>query len=125
IAGSQTTTLETRVVGPGTISFWWQVSSESGDDELLFFVGSSERAAISGEVGWEWRTFAITSSGTNILQCRYVKDSDTVVGLQGRGWGEEVRYIANSVRTPPVIIIDPTARTVVAGSNLTFAVTAF
>ncbi|HTD65778.1 MAG TPA: polysaccharide lyase family 7 protein, partial [Candidatus Limnocylindria bacterium] len=42
IGHSKTTSMQTTVQGPGTVSFWWKVSSQPSDDRLLFYVGSSE-----------------------------------------------------------------------------------
>lgn len=117
--------MQASVVGPGTVSFWWKVSSEDGDDELFFYTGSSgssERAVISGEVDWQWRTFTL-SSGNHILRWTYSKNSSGFAG-QDRAWVDEVIYIPNSVPTAPIIVIHPTNRTVVAGSNVTFTVAA-
>jgi hypothetical protein len=50
IATDQNTRIETRVNGPGTISFWWKVSSEPVNDQLRFYIGDAEQTRISGEV---------------------------------------------------------------------------
>jgi hypothetical protein len=36
---STTTFLQTTVAGPGTVSFWWKVSSEPTNDPVLFHIG--------------------------------------------------------------------------------------
>src|SRR5947207_2252856 len=34
--------LRTKVTGPGTVSFWWKVSGETNRDTLRFYVSDSE-----------------------------------------------------------------------------------
>ena len=47
-ANNGETWLQTTVVGPGTISFWWQAYSEPDRDWLEFYVGSTLQARICG-----------------------------------------------------------------------------
>ena len=47
IAHSQTSSVQTSVTGAGTISFWWNVSSQSGGDYLRFHLDGIEQAAPS------------------------------------------------------------------------------
>ena len=42
--------MQTTINGPGTIIFWWKVSSEINNDLLRFTIGGSEQARISGVV---------------------------------------------------------------------------
>src|SRR6185503_9232079 len=51
--------LQTGVNGPGTLSFWWKVSSETNYDALRFYVNGVELARISGEVDWQQRTVTL------------------------------------------------------------------
>lgn len=65
--------IETTVTGPGTVSFWWRVSSEPGYDYLRFFIGGALQEQISGEVAWTNRTFSVPA-GTQVLRFQYSKD---------------------------------------------------
>ena len=38
--------------GPGTLSFWWKVSSELDSDRLRFYLDGTEQWRISGETDW-------------------------------------------------------------------------
>ena len=38
ISASQETWIQTTVTGPGPLSFWWKVSSESCCDDLEFYI---------------------------------------------------------------------------------------
>ena len=90
-AASQDSWMETTVTGPGTVSFWWKVSSQSGGDFLRFLVDGVEIPAIpgiSGEVDWTQVTQAI-SAGSHALRWRYVKNASTVAGSD-TGWLDQV-----------------------------------
>src|SRR4030095_6968582 len=54
-------TLHTYVTGPGTVTFWWKVSSETNIDTFRFYVGGTALAEITGSVGWAHRAFAVAS----------------------------------------------------------------
>ena len=83
IGHSQASYMQTTVTGPGTVSFWWRVSSESSYDWLRFFIGDVEKDAISGSVDWQQKRYVIPS-GNHTLTWRYTKDysceSDTDCG---------------------------------------------
>ena len=50
IADSEESWMQTSVQGEGTVTFWWKVSSESGYDELEFYLDDVRQHYISGEV---------------------------------------------------------------------------
>jgi len=93
ISNSSSTSLETTVTGPGTLTFWWSVSSEEYFDFLSFYIGYQTPyvARISGEVGWEQETFPI-SAGSHPLLWIYSKDPDVSVG-EDAGWLSEVSFV--------------------------------
>ena len=90
IADSQTTSFQTTLTGPGTISFWWKVSSQTNSDVLIFLIGSSEQARVSGEVEWQQRSFAV-ASGSQTLKWTYSKNGSTSLGSD-RGWVDQVQF---------------------------------
>jgi hypothetical protein len=91
ISDDEYTILQTTVVGPGTISFWWKVSSEVGWDWLHFFIDSSlADPGLSGEVNWTFRSFAIPA-GAHTLSWQYSKDDSFTIG-QDRGWVDQIVY---------------------------------
>ncbi len=76
ILSNQQSWIETTVIGPGTVSFWWYVISEENADFLEFYIDGQLQDAISGlPAFWEYRSYAITN-GTHTLRWRYVKDAD-------------------------------------------------
>jgi sugar lactone lactonase YvrE len=99
ITNSMYTELQTLVTGPGTLTFWWKVSSEEFFDFLSFYIGSDTNyaARISGEVDWEQETFAI-GPGTQPLSWIYAKDPDISVG-QDAGWLDQVSFVPTSPQT--------------------------
>jgi Viral BACON domain len=84
-------TLQTSVIGPGTISFWWKVSSEPNKDGLKFFINGAQQVRITGEVDWKWQTYNL-ASGSQILKWTYSKDASGAAGWD-RGWVDQVQFI--------------------------------
>jgi hypothetical protein len=93
ITNSTYSELQTTVTGPGTLTFWWMVSSEEFFDVLSFYIGTGTNyaARISGEVDWEQETFLI-GPGSQTLSWIYAKDPDISLGLDA-GWLDQVRFI--------------------------------
>jgi len=118
ISNSMYSTLQTVVTGPGTLTFWWQVSSEEFFDFLSFYIdsGTNYSARISGEVGWEQEAFPIPS-GTHSLRWVYAKDPDIRVG-EDAGWVSEVAFIPAAVKLGiPSILPDGTLQFGAYASN--------
>src|SRR5262249_48207454 len=65
INGSQVSWIQTTVTGPGTLSFWWRVSSESNQDFLEFSIDGNLMKAISGTspaaTVWQYGLYTIDS----------------------------------------------------------------
>ncbi len=118
IGDGATTSMETTVAGPGSVSFWWKVDSQPNDDYLIFYVGSSEQARISGLVDWQPGSFTVPS-GTQVLRWTYSKGG-ALAASSDRGWVDEVRFGPQ----PVTITAHPTNRVVDAGTTVTFNVTA-
>lgn len=121
ITNNQQSMLQTTVVGPGKVTFWWKVSSEEGFDLLKFTLdpdGRTNFAAISGEVDWELETFSIPA-GSHTLYWIYSKDASVSDG-QDAGWVDQVLFTPD----PIVITQQPVSQSVVLGTNVTFSVQA-
>jgi hypothetical protein len=99
ITNSMDTELQTLVTGPGTLTFWWKVSSEEFFDFLSFYIGSDTNyaARISGEVDWQQQTFVI-GPGTQTVSWIYAKDPDISVG-QDAGWLDQVSFVPSLPQT--------------------------
>jgi len=105
IANDQETWMEITVEGPGTISFYWRVSSESGYDFLQFYIGSSVQASISGNVGWEQKSFSV-ARGSQTLRWSYSKDSIVSAGSDC-GWVDNVVYSCGDCKDELVLFFGP------------------
>ena len=90
ITDNQQTFVETTVDGPGTLTFWWKVSSESGYDYLSFLSDGLVINSISGEQTWQKKTNFVPV-GTHTLRWRYSKDG-TVRAGSDRGWLDQVSF---------------------------------
>ena len=92
ITNSQESWMQTSVAGPGMLSFWWKVSSESGWDYLEFWIDGVLTNAVSGEADWQQQTYAL-ASGVHVLRWRYAKDASAIAGSD-RGWVDLVAWSA-------------------------------
>jgi hypothetical protein len=88
---SQSTWLQTTVVGPGTLSFYWKVSSEPDYDFLEVYVDNMlQPGSISGEVDWRHQTLSIPA-GSHIVKWLYNKDVSVSQGSDC-GWVDKVTF---------------------------------
>jgi alpha-tubulin suppressor-like RCC1 family protein len=113
ITNSEQSILQTTVTGPGTLMFWWKVSSEADYDFLNVYLDNSNAAAVSGEVDWQQRSLLIPS-GAHTLKWIYAKDISVSAG-QDAGWLDQVAFMP-----APLITQQPQSQTAWMGSNATF-----
>jgi uncharacterized repeat protein (TIGR02543 family) len=99
ITHSQSSSLETTIVGPGTMTFWWKVSSETNYDFLRLFLNGVEQtgslARISGTVDWIQKTVTIPT-GSNVVRWSYTKDSSESLGFD-TAWVDQVVFTPAAV----------------------------
>jgi len=107
ITHSQSSRLQTSVTGPGTVSFWWKASSEPIGDKLSFYVDSSLKDEISGEVDWEENEFEVTS-GQHVLKWVYSKDTADSKG-NDCGWVDQITYVPGGVTLSYISVSGPTS----------------
>src|SRR6185436_7920636 len=122
ITNSDSTTLETIVTGPGTIRFWWKVSSQTNADILFFSVNGSVWAQISGVVDWQQLAFNVPA-GQVTLRWIYTKDATGSSGLD-HGWIDEVDFAPTTGPSVPMIVLEPIGRDVDPGDDVTLAIEA-
>ena len=89
ISDGQSSWIQTIVTGPGTVSFYWKVSSEYSD-RLKFYADDVEQGTISGNVDWQQETYIIPPGG-HLLKWSYGKDSSVQSGSDS-GWIDRVVY---------------------------------
>nr|NIM14529.1 hypothetical protein [Candidatus Aminicenantes bacterium]NIM81267.1 hypothetical protein [Candidatus Aminicenantes bacterium]NIN20666.1 hypothetical protein [Candidatus Aminicenantes bacterium]NIN44445.1 hypothetical protein [Candidatus Aminicenantes bacterium]NIN87264.1 hypothetical protein [Candidatus Aminicenantes bacterium] len=104
IGNSQSTYIKTTIIGPGQLSFWWNVSSESYYDYLSFYIDDKLESSISGLTSWEQRSYPIPA-GTHTLKWVYEKDSSFSYGSDC-GWVDKVEFTAS-----PEIVLNRTQLT--------------
>ncbi len=107
--------LETQVIGPGVLAYWWKVSSETNWDMLEIRLDGEVREAISGEVDWNRRTLEIPA-GEHSVRWRYAKDASLSAGLD-HAWLDEVVFVPRGV--VPSIVTQPESREVPAKTPVT------
>ena len=113
--------MQTTVTGPGTLTFWWRVSSETNYDYLRFLIDDvTQSGGISGTVAWQQKTYSI-ATGTHVLLWRYSKDGSVSTGSDC-GWVDQIGWTASGAS----LAIAPTATNVpaTASSGRQIAVTA-
>lgn len=107
ISNSQVSWMETTVVGPGAIRFWWKVSSEPCCDSLMFSEDGTNHGSIRGEVGWQKSALAVPV-GSHTLRWTYSTDGSVLTG-NNAGWVDEITFEAGSSIdvTPPATTAVP------------------
>jgi M6 family metalloprotease-like protein len=120
IGHNQQSRVQTLVSGPGTVTFWWKVSSQATADVLRFSLGGVELAAISGEVEWQQRQFDVPP-GYQALEWVYAKDASLADGTD-KAWLDSVTFTA--IPMPPVILTQPQDVAVLRGSPVSLSVSA-
>jgi len=90
ISHGEISTLESTLIGPGALSFWWKVSSETNYD-FLVFESPLVTNRISGEVDWQAKTVAIPPR-EQMVRWRYTKDGNVAGGMDA-GWLAHVTFI--------------------------------
>jgi hypothetical protein len=116
----QQSILQTTVVGPVTLTFWWQAVSLSNPDSLVFSVNGIVQSSISGISPWQIQTNYI-GSGTNVLQWAY-NETDSQTSARAAGWVDQVAVALGG--KPPFITLTPSAQVVLVGSNATLSAAA-
>jgi hypothetical protein len=116
IGSDQVSWMCTKIYGPGTLSFYWKVSSESDGDDLQFFIDGELQNRISETVDWHQMTYTISGSGLHTLEWRYIKDDRSSEGVDN-GW-VCVDLVQWSGGTQPTIV-DPLAKALDTSLNLT------
>jgi alpha-tubulin suppressor-like RCC1 family protein len=116
VLSSQTSTLQTTVNGPGTLTFWW--TNPSLDNGLSFNVnGVTLTYIIAYTSTWQQQTLYL-GSGSQTLQ--WVYSVFYSPGDSYHGYVDQVSYTAGA--TAPLITSQPTGQSPVPGFNATFTV---
>ena len=111
----RTSTLQTTVNGPGTLSFWW--SNPSIYNSLSLSNGGTLLSSIILYPSWQRQTFYL-GSGSQTLKWVYMSSSpgDFIY----RGYVDQVSYTEGA--TAPLITAQPSGQSQLPGLNATFTV---
>lgn len=113
-SSGQSSTLQTTVTGPGTLSFWAQVVSDNSPTLSLKIDGVTQTNIFYFPFGWFPYTFWL-GSGSHTLQWVLSVSGSAV---NSAAYVDEVAYTAGA--SAPVITTQPQSRSQVAGLNSTF-----
>ena len=83
ITHSQSTWMQTTVSGPGTLSFWYKVSSESVCDKLIFYIDGTNRLTKSGTSISSWQQFTCVVSNNTQHVCKWTYSKDGSISSGG------------------------------------------
>ena len=112
------TWMETTVIGPGGLSFWWKVSCLTNSNTLRLNLNGVEQSyRISGEVDWQPQ-FYFLGSGANTFRWRFVRNNYST-NFTDAGWVDQVTFTPGDIA--PTILSQPSDRTVLQGTNVTLA----
>lgn len=71
--------IQYELIAADSISFWFEVSSESGYDYLRFYIDNEMMGSWSGAIGWERAAYTVTE-GVHTFKWSYSKDGSVVMG---------------------------------------------
>ncbi len=116
--------IEGTIMGPGTLSFWWKVSSETNADYLTFTLNWNNftKQSISGEVDWTLVTVTLPE-GPNTVLWEYNKNGANSAGMDA-AWVDQFTFTPSGGPTAPSIQTQPQSQTVNPGANVQFTVVA-
>ena len=120
ISNSQIATVQTTLAGPGVLTYWWKVSSQTNRDLLFVTLNGSTQAVVSGQVDWQSRA-SYPGSGAQVFQWSYAKDTNGISG-QDAAWLDQVTWVPGAVG--PSITTQPANISAGIGMNPVFSVTA-
>jgi hypothetical protein len=87
----QQTWFQTTTNGPGSLMFWWKVSS-AATNYLQFYINTQLVAQISGNVDWSQFATFLGSTNQYTLTWVYKKNSPAVSGADA-GWVDQVTWL--------------------------------
>lgn len=92
--------METTLYGPGVLTFWWKISSPSGEDYMTFFDGATPLDWIVGNVDWTLKTFTL-GDGEHYIKWEYGKSPRNGQD-PSNAWVDQVLWTSTDT-TPPTV----------------------
>lgn len=100
IVDGESSVLEAMVVGPGTLDFWWKVSSET-NDFLNLYLGTNMVDGIAG-ISPDWIQESVSvPDGVQVLSWKYEKNASVSNGLDC-AWLDDVQWQGANRTTYPL-----------------------
>jgi hypothetical protein len=93
-----------EMAGPGTLYFWWKVSSQP-DDLFTCDVDFNTQATISGETGWRLQSVRLPAGHTTVTWT-YEKHSATSRGMD-RAWLGRMKFVPDVPSTVHIVAQNP------------------
>jgi hypothetical protein len=90
IGAGQQTWIQTTTNGPGSLQFWWKVSS-AATNCLQFYINTQLVSQISGNVDWNQVVTFLGTSNQVTLTWAYTKNTSAVAGSDA-GWVDQVTW---------------------------------
>ena len=112
LGDSQTNWVQITVSGPGTISFWWKVSSEGANrgrrrDGCTFSIDGVEVAYSDGTTNvWTQMTIEVSSPDSHTLKWAYGKDNNGTSADDDCAWLDEVVWTPAAIDPIPAVAVD-------------------
>ena len=117
ITHSQETWVETTVVGPGELSFWWKVSGEVNRSRIYDYAKVTLDGVTvysSGDTDWENLMMSVTGSGNHVVRWTYLKNASVDAG-DDCAWLDDVLWMPSADVDPiPDLSADATPSEVAA-----------
>ena len=100
LGAGQQSRITSTFVGPGTLTFWWKVSSMTGNGVLALLINDiAQTGAISGTTGdWVQRTIELPA-GANRVGWRYARNSVSTIAGENRGYIDQVTFSGDVTTT--------------------------
>ena len=121
IGDDATSILVAKVIGSGTLTFYWKASCENGYDILNFSIDGTSKASISGLTEWARKSYTVTGAGEHYLIWTYAKDSSDYEN-DDCGWVDDIVWNGNG---PDLKTITINGDSIIAsGATATYTCTA-
>ena len=94
VGANQQARITSTFVGPGTLSFWWKVSSRASSGLLTLLIDSVAQAgAISGTAA-DWAQVSVAlPAGSHSVAWRYSRDSNSATAGENRAFVDQVSFV--------------------------------
>jgi hypothetical protein len=117
ISNGKDSSLTANITGPGTLTFWWKVSSEADYDLLSLYMDGDLIEQHSGNFDWTQKSLSIPN-GSHMIRWTYAKDANLTEG-QDAAWVDEVTFVKLG-DSAPQFISEPSPQSVSIGGTALF-----